>query len=1038
MSLERREEVVQPTDEQQLEQPSNPPAIEKTTTTTNKYRTKQQREPLPHPPSQPVRSASDPTSSPRQTSKARKQYERPKSTRTSTQAAGVPDEHYGEDASPPKRRAKQPADSSDVVAPSPSTPSRISRMRSADGTPVSVCRSNSRMDIDDLSPVRRKLDFTTPGPEIHAHAPKTVLDDLFSTETAIKATRRVARMKTNGVSSPTVSRTASFDVQELQPRMERLSSNDDDNTTKDSIQDTNGDASARLADRHMDEVDHFFASATRMNTTTSASAATPSTTGPTTANTAYRHSAPVTYARTRSYITEADPFQPTYVSEYQRRREEGLDSSDDEDDGFGPINAKIRSVHELREAGESKRFVDGVEYCLSGLEEMNTANGGKSVGRSSLMDLAAKVMIGKYMIKFRAHGYLTRFYDLVRGVEDPIMVSLITFILATLLLDQRNVEYLLREPDLVAVLSRALNIKPQQDPLLGNVRSKFEKRLCADINSLITTAPFLTSFSDPQNLTTQYLALRCLDALVTFKSTESHPSLQQQFTEYMIIPRIMTMFVDATKPMSSLLPALNSSNTPVSITNALQEHYRPDSLAHSTTLFTLRLLDFATCNPINLSSMTSDTCFLDALIKTIVWGSAVSRANKEMAGMVGNVLCEALGLLVSLTEERDGNLVERIVGEETFGVVEVVVRCALVENAFLPLRPEDDDEKMSEPTKSAELEDEKETTPEDERQDETPSSEPKKTNFDMHLLSIGLLLNLLSHTPDTTAMVLSAHGTLLTILPTLTHSHLTHHLQEPSLHTLIYTAQLGLLLGETILHLEQAERTAYMSNANKVFGGFENIVNILREFARAYGEMVGVGVGAIATAGVADVVDLFMQGIRNEKDAAKQAGSTTKGIKRKGTCKSHSRAKRRDTKQIIDRTCVSTMHSDSTTGGGPTTSTTAPSSGLLNYISYKCGICGTETRWPGVTGHQSQSSSERDIEPFQTTGQSKSDLSANTSKRSEVEDAPSKAPLKSVEAAKKKQKDKKKNDLKSLIAAKATQDRSSAGGYNLSDFLSTL
>ncbi|KAI9008193.1 hypothetical protein BC832DRAFT_591422 [Gaertneriomyces semiglobifer] len=885
--LERREEVVQLTDEQQLEQPSKPLATEKTTTTTNKYRTKQPTESLPHPPSRPVRSASDPTSSPRQTYKARKQCERPKSTRTNTQPAVVPDEHYGEDSSPPKRRAKQPADSSDVVAPSPGTPSRISRMRSADGTPVSVCRSNSRMDIDDLSPVRRKLDFTTPGPEIQGqlHQPKTVLDDLFSTETAIKVTRRVARMKTNGVSSPiAVSRTASFDVQELQPRMERLSSkdlDDSDHTIKDSMQDTNGDASARLADRHRDEVDRFFASATRVNTTTAASAATPSTTGPTTANTTYRHSAPVTYARTRSYITEADPFQPAYVSEYQRRREEGLDSSSDEDDGFGPINAKVRSVHELREAGESKRFVDGVEYCLSGLDEMNTANGGKSVGRSSLMDLAAKVMIGKYMIKFRAHGYLTRFYDLVRGVEDPIMVSLISFILATLLLDQRNVECLLREPDLVAVLSRALNIKPHQDPLLENVRSKFEKRLCADISSLITSAPFLTSFSDTQKVTTQYLALRCLYALVAFKSTESHPSLQQQFTEYTIIPRVMAMFVDATKPMSSLLPALNSSNTPVSITGALQEQYTPHSLAHSTTLFTLRLLEFATCNPMNLSSITSHPCFLDALIKTIVWGSAVSRASKEMAGMVANVLCEALGLLVSLTEERDGNVVERIVGEETLGVVGVVVRCALVENAFLPLKPEDDDEKMSEPAKCAELEDNKETTLEDVRDDESSANEPKKTNFDMHLLSIGLLLNLLSHSPDTTAMVLSAHvsttcpghsscllacscsdhqGTMLTILPNLTHSHLTHHLQEPSLHTLIHTAQLGLLLGETILHLEQAERTAYMSNAEKVFGGFEDIVNILGEFARAYGEMVGVGVGAIATAGVADVVDLFIQG----------------------------------------------------------------------------------------------------------------------------------------------------------------------------------
>lgn len=46
-----------------------------------------------------------------------------------------------------------------------------------------------------------------------------------------------------------------------------------------------------------------------------------------------RHAVGVTYARTRSYVeTEEDLYAPKYVSELQRRREEGLESSDEEED----------------------------------------------------------------------------------------------------------------------------------------------------------------------------------------------------------------------------------------------------------------------------------------------------------------------------------------------------------------------------------------------------------------------------------------------------------------------------------------------------------------------------------------------------------------------------------------------------------------------------------------------------------------------------------------------------------------------------------
>lgn len=61
---------------------------------------------------------------------------------------------------------------------------------------------------------------------------------------------------------------------------------------------------------------------------------------------------------------------------------------------------------------------------------------------------------------------------------------MVTFILCALLQDKRNLEYLVREEDLVDLLTRASRLSP--DPLSGGLKSKYEKRLvCAPVATSI-------------------------------------------------------------------------------------------------------------------------------------------------------------------------------------------------------------------------------------------------------------------------------------------------------------------------------------------------------------------------------------------------------------------------------------------------------------------------------------------------------------------------------------------------------------------------
>ena len=145
----------------------------------------------------------------------------------------------------------------------------------------------------------------------------------------------------------------------------------------------------------------------------------------------------ITYARQRSYLTEnvlegneAFSMPIDFGSDCrQGRRRRGersmlpviqplLGSQAEESAVSGSSGGGIRSIHELREAGEKHKFVHGIESLLDDLE--NSESWSLSHKRSTLLTLATKLAVPGCALRFTECGLEQRLFDLGHSESDPI------------------------------------------------------------------------------------------------------------------------------------------------------------------------------------------------------------------------------------------------------------------------------------------------------------------------------------------------------------------------------------------------------------------------------------------------------------------------------------------------------------------------------------------------------------------------------------------------------------------------------------------
>ncbi|RUS15387.1 wings apart-like protein regulation of heterochromatin-domain-containing protein, partial [Endogone sp. FLAS-F59071] len=223
----------------------------------------------------------------------------------------------------------------------------------------------------------------------------------------------------------------------------------------------------------------------------------------------------VTYGRSRSFLGQGNggggEIGGGWFSADDELRDEGL--SDSEEEAVDVAKKKdLKSVHELREAGEYKRFSDEMEYILDGLQ----SGQGLNVKRASCIDLARKLLDTNFTMKLRAHDFIPKIYLGMRAEDDAIIRCCLAFMIVVLVQDKRNVELLMMEDDFLDVVVVLLNDEAA-DPLKEGdaervVKKKADKFLVEDVKEIVSSS---TLFDEDDEITIKRMGILSLAAILS-------------------------------------------------------------------------------------------------------------------------------------------------------------------------------------------------------------------------------------------------------------------------------------------------------------------------------------------------------------------------------------------------------------------------------------------------------------------------------------------------------------------------------------------
>ncbi|KAF8931932.1 hypothetical protein BGZ58_007322, partial [Dissophora ornata] len=75
----------------------------------------------------------------------------------------------------------------------------------------------------------------------------------------------------------------------------------------------------------------------------------------------------------------------------------------------------LRASHELREAGQSHRFKDEIEYILDGIRSKDRLK----IRRTSCLDLTRSMLKEKFVVQVRTHHYMPTIFEAIKYDQDP-------------------------------------------------------------------------------------------------------------------------------------------------------------------------------------------------------------------------------------------------------------------------------------------------------------------------------------------------------------------------------------------------------------------------------------------------------------------------------------------------------------------------------------------------------------------------------------------------------------------------------------------
>jgi hypothetical protein len=184
--------------------------------------------------------------------------------------------------------------------------------------------------------------------------------------------------------------------------------------------------------------------------------------------------------------------------------DEGLESSDDEG------KPRVRGIHELREAGHSKRTRDELEYISEGLSS-NKLN----IQRSTAVDILKKLVHAPFVTNIRIHGYLSKIFQVCRSHPDTILNVTLCYIICYLGTDLKNLEGLVLG-EVVQWLFESMDKYLKENIMLQLPKKRYEKGLVLELMDHVQK---LSWESDPIHIDNLLECLLC--SLVEEKDVRS-------------------------------------------------------------------------------------------------------------------------------------------------------------------------------------------------------------------------------------------------------------------------------------------------------------------------------------------------------------------------------------------------------------------------------------------------------------------------------------------------------------------------------------
>lgn len=404
----------------------------------------------------------------------------------------------------------------------------------------------------------------------------------------------------------------------------------------------------------------------------------------------------LTYSRTRSYLQEDDleenllfaipsttPIRPMAHARrggdaHKAKPKSLFDLDDESDDGS---SKGIRSIHELRAAGSKKRFNDDNQALLDDIKDHKQST--RSRRRGALMELASKSHDKTFVGRFVELGLDQEFAaEFSSSGFDPVADATLCAALLRML-DSDAIERSMVRLNEGGALKFAATLLGRDKDIIRLAKdrshnmSKAAQSTLAELVESLRTSP-LWDECPPECLTTQLLALKCMDLMILKLRRQKLHTAMLELETITALVNIVAVAPDSATALSGanmrtvttrLGLAVLEGASALSIPGSLVNIWSPQLLlqlantlssisampCQSRTLY-LRLLLNLTNNQAANCALFSDERIMQALVGQIVGGfSHLDEASDEQEALLGlDDLLLSLGLAINLAEFSDG------------------------------------------------------------------------------------------------------------------------------------------------------------------------------------------------------------------------------------------------------------------------------------------------------------------------------------------------------------------------------------------------